>query len=71
MVKVAAALTSQRCSARGHVDPKSRESQAVFPVHPLLTYRAHADVHAAQNVLAAGRARGLNADGQTACGGEP
>jgi putative transposase len=26
MVKVAAAFTSQRCSACGHVDPKSRES---------------------------------------------
>jgi len=39
VVKVPAALTSQRCSVCGHVDPKSRESQAVFPVHPLLVSR--------------------------------
>lgn len=32
IVKVPAAFTSQRCSACGHVDPKSRESQAVFRV---------------------------------------
>jgi putative transposase len=39
VVKVPAAFTSQRCSACGHVDPKSRESQSGFPVHPLLTSR--------------------------------
>ena len=54
IVKVPAAFTSQRCSACGQVDPKSRESQAVFRCtgcsHPV----EHADVNAANNILAAG-----------------
>jgi putative transposase len=55
MVKVAAAFTSQRCSACGHVDPKSRESQAVFRC-TFCSHHEHADVNAAKNVLAAGLA---------------
>jgi putative transposase len=55
VVKVAAAFTSQRCSACGHVDPKSRESQAVFRCTHC-SHHEHADVNAAKNVLAAGLA---------------
>jgi putative transposase len=47
--------TSQRCSACGHVDPKSRESQAEFRC-TYCSHTAHADVNAAQNILAAGLA---------------
>jgi putative transposase len=55
VVTVAAAFTSQRCSACGHVDPKSRESQAVFRCTHC-SHHEHADVNAAKNVLAAGLA---------------
>ena len=55
VVKVPAAYTSQRCSACGHVDPKSRESQAVFRCTHC-AHTEHADVNAAKNVLAAGLA---------------
>jgi putative transposase len=55
VVKVPAAFTSQRCSACGHVDPKSRESQAVFRCTHC-TRTEHADVNAAKNILAAGLA---------------
>jgi putative transposase len=55
VVKVAAAFTSQRCSACAHVDPKSRESQAVFRCTHC-SHHEHADVNAAKNVLAAGLA---------------
>jgi putative transposase len=55
VVKVPAAFTSQRCSACGHVDPKSRESQAVFRCTHC-THSEHADVNAAKNILAAGLA---------------
>ncbi len=54
VVKVPAAFTSQRCSACGHVDPKSRESQAVFRCTHCLRPAEHADVNAAKNILAAG-----------------
>ncbi len=54
VVKVPAAFTSQRCSACGHVDPKSRESQAVFRCIHWLRPAEHADVNAAKNILAAG-----------------
>lgn len=70
VVKVPAAFTSQRCSACGHVDPKSRESQAVFRCTHC-SNRGHADVNAAKNILAAGRTLGLNADSQNACGDDP
>lgn len=55
VVTVPAAYTSQRCSACGHVDPKSRESQAVFRCTHC-THHEHADVNAAKNILAAGLA---------------
>lgn len=56
IVKVPAAFTSQRCSACGHVDPKSRESQAVFRCTHCFAAAQHADVNAAKNILAAGLA---------------
>lgn len=45
------AFTSQRCSACGHVDWKSRESQAVFRC-TACGHRANADVNAAINIAA-------------------
>ncbi|MGH3165463.1 MAG: zinc ribbon domain-containing protein [Trebonia sp.] len=54
MEKVDPAFTSQRCSACGHVDRKSRESQAVFRC-TACGYSCNADVNAAKNI-AAGRA---------------
>jgi len=56
VVKVPAAFTSQRCSVCGHVDPKSRESQAVFRCTHCSRPAEHADVNAAKNILAAGLA---------------
>lgn len=47
--------TSQRCSACGHVDPKSRESQAVFRCTHCGRV-GQADLNAAKNILAAGLA---------------
>jgi putative transposase len=47
--------TSQRCSTCGQVDPKSRESQAVFRCTHC-GHVEHADVNAAKNILAAGLA---------------
>ncbi len=64
VVKVPAAYTSQRCSVCGQVDPKSRESQAVFRCTTCGHGPVHADVNAAKNVLAAGLA-------VTACGEIP
>ena len=55
VVTVPAAFTSQRCSACGHVDPKSRESQAAFRCTHC-AHSEHADVNAAKNILAAGLA---------------
>ncbi|WP_182899213.1 RNA-guided endonuclease TnpB family protein [Microbispora sp. H10830] len=55
VVRVPAAYTSQRCSACGQVDAKSRESQAVFACTSC-TYAGNADVNAAKNILAAGLA---------------
>jgi putative transposase len=49
--KVNAAFTSQRCSACGHVDAKSRKSQARF-VCTACGYACHADVNAARNIAA-------------------
>ncbi|SHY08418.1 IS891/IS1136/IS1341 family transposase [Mycobacteroides abscessus subsp. abscessus] len=63
VVTVPAAYTSQRCSACGHVDPKSRESQAVFRCTHC-PHHEHADVNAAKNILAAGLA-------VTACEDQP
>jgi transposase len=52
--KISPAFTSQRCSACGQVDRKSRESQAVFRC-TACGYACNADVNAAKNI-AAGRA---------------
>ena len=49
--KIKPAFTSQRCSACGHVDPKSRESQAVFRC-TACHFRLNADVNAARNIAA-------------------
>jgi putative transposase len=65
VVKVRAAFTSQRCSVCGHVDPKSRESQAVFRCTHCLRPAEHADVNAAKNILAAGLLA------VSACGDDP
>lgn len=63
VVTVPAAYTSQRCSACGQVDPKSRESQAVYRCTHC-PHHEHADVNAAKNILAAGLA-------VTACQDQP
>jgi putative transposase len=63
VVAVPAAYTSQCCSSCGHVDPKCRESQAVFRCTSCARGE-HADVNAAKNILAAGRA-------VTACEDQP
>ena len=57
--KVPPAYTSRRCSACGHVDRKSRESQAVFRC-TACGYACNADVNAARNIAAghAVKARG-------------
>ncbi|HEY6789386.1 MAG TPA: transposase, partial [Trebonia sp.] len=57
--KVVAAYTSQRCSACGHVDRDSRQSQARFRC-TACGYAANADVNAARNIAAghAVKARG-------------
>jgi putative transposase len=63
--KVNPAFTSQRCSACGHVDPKSRESQAAFRC-TACRYACNADVNAARNI-AAGHA--VTARGRPPAGG--
>jgi IS605 OrfB family transposase len=49
--KVPPAYTSQRCSACGHVDGRSRESQADFQC-TACGYACNADVNAARNIAA-------------------
>jgi transposase len=49
--KIKPAYTSQRCSACGHVDRKSRESQAGFRC-TACGYACNADVNAARNIAA-------------------
>ncbi len=49
--KIHPAFTSQRCSACGHVDGRSRESQARF-LCTACGYASHADVNAARNIAA-------------------
>jgi len=49
--KIPPAYTSQRCSACGHVDWKSRESQADFRC-TACGYACNADVNAARNIAA-------------------
>jgi putative transposase len=61
------AYTSQCCSACGHVDRKSRESQAVFRC-TACNFTLNADVNAARNI-AAGHA--VTARGRPALAGRP
>jgi transposase len=49
--RIKPAFTSQRCSACGRVDGKSRESQAVFRC-TACGFACHADVNAARNIAA-------------------
>jgi transposase len=49
--KISPAYTSQRCSACGHVDARSRESQARFAC-TACGFAANADVNAARNIAA-------------------
>ncbi|WP_230395611.1 RNA-guided endonuclease InsQ/TnpB family protein [Plantactinospora alkalitolerans] len=53
VVKINPAYTSQTCNACGHIARDNRESQAVFRC-VACGHRAHADVNAAKNILAAG-----------------
>ena len=58
------AYTSVRCNACGEVDPKSRESQAVFRCHAC-GHTANADVNAARNILDLAAGRAVTARGGT------
>jgi IS605 OrfB family transposase len=55
VVKVNPVNTSRRCHACGHVAAENRKNQAVFGCVSC-GHLAHADVNAAMNILAAGRA---------------
>lgn len=61
LFKVSPAYTSQTCSTCGHIDKRSRESQASF-VCTSCGYEAHADTNAALNILRRNTAVG---EGQT------
>ncbi len=60
--KIRPAFTSQRCSACGHVDPESRESQARF-VCTACGFADHADVNAARNITAGHAVTARGGDG--------
>jgi putative transposase len=60
--KVPAAYTSQRCSACGHVDRRSRESQARFRC-TACGYAGNADVNAARNIAAGHAVKARRGDG--------
>ena len=60
--KIRPAFTSQRCSACGQVDPKSRESQAVFRC-TACGFAGHADVNAAINIAAGHAVTARGGDG--------
>ena len=62
--KIKPHFTSQRCSACGRVDPKSRESQAVFQC-TACGYACHADVNAAINIAAGHAVTARGGDGVT------
>jgi putative transposase len=62
--KINPAFTSQRCSACGRVDPKSRESQAVFQCTDC-GYACHADVNAAINIAAGHAVTARGGHGET------
>jgi putative transposase len=57
-------FTSQRCSACGHADPKSRESQARFRC-TACGFACNADVNAAINIAAGHAATARGGDGAT------
>jgi transposase len=57
-------FTSQRCSACGQVDGKSRESQAAFRC-TACGYPCHADVNAAKNIAAGHAVTARGGDGAT------
>jgi putative transposase len=60
--KVRPRFTSQRCSACGHVDPESRESQARFRC-TACGFACHADVNAAVNIAAGHAVTARGGDG--------
>jgi transposase len=60
--KVTPHFTSQRCSACGHVDPQSRESQARF-VCTACHFAGNADVNAARNIAAGHAVTARGGDG--------
>ena len=62
--KIKPAFTSQRCSACGHVDAKSRESQARF-VCTACGFAGNADVNAARNIAAGHVVTARGGDGVT------
>ncbi len=60
--KIKPAYTSQRCSACGHVDPESRESQARF-VCTACGFACNADVNAARKIAAGHAVTARGGDG--------
>jgi transposase len=60
--RISPAFTSQRCSACGHVDTNSRESQARFAC-TACGYASHADVNAARNIAAGHAVTARGGDG--------
>ena len=64
VVTVPPAYTSVRCNACGKVDPKSRESQAIFRCYSC-GHTANADVNAARNILDLAAGRAVTARGGT------
>jgi putative transposase len=60
--KIKPESTSQRCSACGQVDPKSRESQAVFRC-TACGFACNADVNAARNIAAGHAVTAREGDG--------
>src|ERR1700690_10921 len=62
--KIRPAYTSQRCSACGHVDPESRESQARFAC-TACGFACNADVNAASNIAAGHAVTARGGDGVT------
>ena len=61
--KISPAFTSQRCSACGHVDAKSRESQARFAC-TACGFTCNADVNAARNIAAGHAVTARGGDGE-------
>jgi transposase len=62
--RIKPAFTSQRCSACGYVDPKSRESQADFQC-TACGFACNADVNAARNIAAGHAVTARGGDGVT------